>query len=84
MRFSILLSLLLSTCCATPADNIVHVGFDLKPTYGTSAVAYENGTLAAIVHVTGNGDYKEAMRKLSMESSTHRACVTLTKRVGPD
>jgi hypothetical protein len=77
MRASFLLTLLLSAYCAIDiaADDLIHVGFDLKPTYGTSAVAYPNGTLVGVAYVEGSDDYKNAMRTLSLESSTHPAYV---------
>ena len=79
MHFSLLLNLLLSACCAISVDGAVYVGFDLKPTYGTSAIAFANGSLAAVAYVAGNADYQKTMRKLSLESSTHRAYVKLIK-----
>jgi len=80
MRFSLLLSTLVGACCATGAtEEHIHIGFDLKPTYGTSAVAYANGTLVGLACVEGNGDYKDTMRKLSLETSTHLAYVFLAK-----
>lgn len=75
MRTSLLLSFIALACTAiaTAADDLYYVGFDLKPTYGTSAVVYANGTLADDACIEGDESYKDTMRKLSLDSSTHRA-----------
>jgi hypothetical protein len=86
MRTSVLFTFLVSACCAidTAADDLIHIGFDLKPTYGTSAVAYPNGTLVGVAYVEGSDDYKNAMRTLSLESSTHPAYVDCANIPHPD
>lgn len=65
MRTSLLLSSLAAACSTVHAatDSLFYVGFDLKPTYGTSAVIHANGTVTSVADVEGDKTYKETMRK---------------------
>jgi hypothetical protein len=64
----------MGACCAAVA-NMIYVGFDLKPPYGTSAIAYENGTLVGVVKIEATPKYRGKMHRLSSEASTHAAYV---------
>lgn len=76
MRAHFLISLLVCASRALSAQSDVYIGLDLKPIYGTSAIAYGNGTVIGIARVEGNNHYQHTMKKISLQSSTHKAYAT--------
>lgn len=78
MRLSFITSLLGGIVGAVDVgEGHFFAGFDFRPSYGTSAVAYANGTLLDVAIVYGGDEYKKTMQRLSKGSSTYKAYVNI-------
>ncbi|KAF4231001.1 hypothetical protein CNMCM6805_000524 [Aspergillus fumigatiaffinis] len=53
------------------STEVAGIGIDLTGFYGTAAVSFPNGTVVNIGRVEGSSHYEEAVRRLSLHSSTH-------------
>ncbi|KAJ5984323.1 hypothetical protein N7481_006422 [Penicillium waksmanii] len=53
------------TCLPADIYDAPGVGFDLTPSYGTSAVHYYNGTVVEVVQIHGKPEYLELMTRLA-------------------
>ncbi|KAJ5397104.1 hypothetical protein N7509_005217 [Penicillium cosmopolitanum] len=53
------------TCLPVDIYDAPGVGFDLTPSYGTSAVHYYNGTVVEVVQIYGKHEYLELMIRLA-------------------
>ncbi|CAI7677294.1 unnamed protein product [Penicillium pancosmium] len=53
------------TCLTADIYDAPGVGFDLTPSYGTSAVHYKNGTVVEVVQIHGKSEYLELMTRLA-------------------
>ncbi|KAL6722231.1 hypothetical protein ACLMJK_001338 [Lecanora helva] len=47
------------------------VGLDLSASYGSAAMSFPNGTINTIATISAKEEYKEVMKRLSLDSSRH-------------
>ncbi|KAJ5492483.1 hypothetical protein N7453_010580 [Penicillium expansum] len=66
---------LCETCLPSEIHDAPGVGFDLTPSYGTSAVHYFNGTVVEVAQIQGQPEYLQLMARFAKkaEPTSHEA-----------